>query len=246
MNPLPMSLAAIPWWLKLPDGVSSFSGQIDDMFSLILWITGIIFIVVELLLVFFLWKYRYREGRQVVYTHGNNRVEVIWTIVPAVICVVLALMSRRLWADIKMNMPAGAMPVGIEAEQFAWNIHYPGPDGKLFTPDDVVTLNQLHIPVGKAVVVTLRSKDVIHSFFLPEFRVKQDAVPGMTTRIWFDGNTVGHWEIACAELCGLGHYRMKGFITVEPQEAFDTWLADETAKAAAEAPQPTEEAKQGS
>jgi cytochrome c oxidase subunit 2 len=248
MNPLPMSLAAIPlpWWLKLPDGVSSFSSQIDDMFTLILWITGIIFIVVELLLVYFLWKYRYREGRQVVYTHGNNRVEVIWTIIPAVICVVLALMSRRLWADIKMNMPAGAMPIGIEAEQFAWNIHYPGPDGKLFTPDDVVTLNQLHIPVGKAVVVTLRSKDVIHSFFLPEFRVKQDAVPGMTTRIWFDGNTVGHWEIACAELCGLGHYRMKGFITVEPQEAFDKWLADESARAATEAPQPTEEAKQGS
>jgi cytochrome c oxidase subunit II len=241
MNPLPMSLAAIPlpWWLKLPDGVSSFSGRIDGMFSLILWITGITFIVVEGLLIFFLWKYRYREGRQVVYTHGNNRVEVIWTIVPAVICVVLALMSRQLWAELKQNMPPGAMPIGIEAEQFAWNIHYPGPDGQLFTADDLVTLNQLHVPVGKAVVVTLRSKDVIHSFFLPEFRVKQDAVPGMTTRIWFDGNTVGHWEIACAELCGLGHYRMKGFITVDSQEDYDKWMAEQVAaKAAEDAPAP--------
>src|SRR5215468_1488276 len=229
MTPMPISLAALPWWLKLPDGVSSFSGRIDNMFWLIMWITGIIFVVVELLLIFFLWKYRYKEGRQVVYTHGSSRIEVIWTIVPAVICVVLALMSRRLWADIKQNMPPGGMPVGIEAEQFAWNIHYPGPDGKLFTADDVVTLNQLHVPVGKPVVVTLRSKDVIHSFFLSEFRVKQDAVPGMTTRIWFDGNTVGQWDIACAELCGLGHYRMKGQITVEPQEEFDKWLADETA-----------------
>lgn len=246
MNPISVPFAAIPWWMKLPDGVSSFSGQIDGMFWLILWITGIIFIVVEVLLIFFLWRYRHREGRQVVYTHGNSRVEVVWTIVPAVICVVLALMSRRLWADIKQNMPAGAMPIGIEAEQFAWNIHYPGPDGKLFTADDVVTLNQLHIPVSKPVVVTLRSKDVIHSFFLPEFRVKQDAVPGMTTHIWFDGNTVGHWEIACAELCGLGHYRMKGFITVEPQEEFDKWLAQEAASAAEEAPKPTEEAKKGS
>ena len=172
------------------------------------------------LLLFFLWKYRHKEGREVAYTHGNNRIEVIWTIVPAVICVMLALMSRRLWADIKQNMPPGAMQIGIEAEQFAWNIHYPGPDGKIFTADDVVTFNQLHVPVGKPVVVTLRSKDVIHSFFLNEFRVKQDAVPGMTTKIWFEGTTVGHWEIACAELCGLGHYRMKGFITVDAPEEF--------------------------
>lgn len=232
-----MPIAALPFWLRLPEGVSSYSGQIDGMFWLILWITGVIFVIVELLLIFFLWKYRYREGRQVVYTHGSNRVEVVWTIVPAVICVVLALMSRRLWADLKQNMPPGAMPIGIEAEQFAWNIHYPGPDGQLFTADDLVTLNQLHIPVGRAVVVSLRSKDVIHSFFLPEFRVKQDAVPGMTTKIWFDGNTVGHWEIACAELCGLGHYRMKGFITVDTQEQFEKWLAGEVAaKAADEAP----------
>lgn len=232
MSALPATLAAIPFWMQLPEGVSSFSTDIDRMFWLILWITGVIFVVVEFLLVLFLWKYRHREGRQVVYTHGNNKVEVVWTIVPAVICVVLALMSRRIWADVKQRMPADGMPVGVEAEQFAWNIHYPGPDGKLFTPDDIVTLNQMHIPVGKPVVVTLRSKDVIHSFFLPEFRVKQDAVPGMTTRIWFDGKTVGHWEIACAELCGLGHYRMKGFLTVDTQEAFDKWLAEQAAEAA--------------
>ena len=230
-------LAAVPFWMQLPEGVSSYSRDIDGMFWLILWITGIIFIVVELLLVFFLWKYRHREGRQVTYTHGNNRVEVLWTIVPAVICVVLALMSRRIWADVKQRMPEGGLPVGIEAEQFAWNIHYPGPDGKLFTADDVVTLNQLHVPVGRPIVVSLRSKDVIHSFFLPEFRVKQDAVPGMTTRIWFDGQRVGHWEIACAELCGLGHYRMKGFLTVETQEDFDKWLAEQAASSAAPAAQ---------
>jgi heme/copper-type cytochrome/quinol oxidase subunit 2 len=95
-----------------------------------------------------------------------------------------------------------------------------------------VSLNQLHFPVGRPVVATLRSKDVIHSFFLPEFRVKQDAVPGMSTRIWFDGMRTGHWEIACAELCGLGHYRMKGFVTVETPEEFDKWLASQAAEAA--------------
>jgi len=229
---VPALAGALPIWLRLPEGVSSYSGKIDGLFYLITWITGIIFVVVELLLLFFLFRYRHREGRRAVYTHGNNRVEVVWTIVPAVICVVLALLSRRSWAEIKQQMPAGAIPIEITGEQFAWNILYPGPDGKLETADDIASLNQLHIPVGRAVVVTLRSKDVIHSFFLPEFRVKQDAVPGMTTHIWFDGQRAGHWEIACAELCGLGHYRMKGFITVETQEEFDKWLAAQAAQSA--------------
>ena len=164
------------------------------------------------------------EGPQV---HGNTRLEVIWTIIPAVICVVLALLSRRSWAEIKQMMPKDAMQIEITGEQFAWNIRYAGPDGKLGTADDVVTLNQLHFPVGRPVVATLRSKDVIHSFFLPEFRVKQDAVPGMSTRIWFDAMRVGHWEIACAELCGLGHYRMKGFVTVESPEEYEKWLKEQ-------------------
>jgi cytochrome c oxidase subunit 2 len=224
--------AALPFWLTLPEGVSSYAGKIDGLFSLVLWITGIVFILVEALLLYFLFRYRRREGRRAHYTHGNNRVEVIWTIIPAFICVVLALLSRRSWAEIKQQMPGDALQVEILAEQFAWNIRYPGPDGKLNTADDIVTLNQLHFPVGKAVVATLRSKDVIHSFFLPEFRVKQDAVPGMSTRIWFDGMRTGHWEIACAELCGLGHYRMKGFVTVETPQEFEKWLAEQAATAA--------------
>jgi cytochrome c oxidase subunit 2 len=234
---VPVSGTALPFWLHLPEGVSSYSGRIDGLFHLILWITGTIFVVVEFLLLLFVFRYRHREGRRARYTHGNNRLEVIWTIIPAFICVVLALLSRRAWAEIKQQMPNDAMEIEITAEQFAWNIRYPGPDGKLGTADDILTLNQLHFPVGKPVVATLRSKDVIHSFFLPEFRVKQDAVPGMSTRIWFDATRVGHWEIACAELCGLGHYRMKGFVTVETPEEFQKWLADQ---AAASAPAPAE------
>src|SRR6266852_3148056 len=232
---LPAFVGALPIWLRLPEGVSSYSGRIDGLFRLILWITGIIFVVVEALLLYFLIRYRHREGQRARYTHGNNRVEVIWTIVPAVICVVLALLSRRVWADIKQRMPEDAMHLEVTAEQFAWNIRYPGPDGKLDTPDDILTLNQLHFPVGTKVVVALHSKDVIHSFFLPEFRVKQDAVPGMTTKVWFDAAHVGNWEIACAELCGLGHYRMKGFLVAESPEDFKKWLAEQ---AAAGAPPP--------
>ncbi|HEU5248732.1 MAG TPA: cytochrome c oxidase subunit II [Thermoanaerobaculia bacterium] len=228
---VPSLASALPFWLRLPENVSTYGGQIDGLFRLILWITGVIFVAVEALLLFFLFRYRHREGRVPRYTHGSNRLEVIWTIVPAIICVVLALMSRRSWAEIKQRMPKDAMNVEVTAEQFAWNIRYPGADGKLDTADDVVTLNQLHFPVGRPLIVTLHSKDVIHSFFLPEFRVKQDAVPGMTTRIWLEATRVGQWEIACAELCGLGHFRMKGFVTVETPEEFERWLA-ETAKEA--------------
>ncbi|HEX5135239.1 MAG TPA: cytochrome c oxidase subunit II, partial [Thermoanaerobaculia bacterium] len=166
----PSLASALPIWMKLPENVSTYGGQIDGLFRLILWITGVIFVVVEALLLFFLFRYRHREGRVPRYTHGSNRLEVIWTIVPAAICVILALLSRRSWAEIKQNIPQQAMNIEVTAEQFAWNIRYPGPDGKLDTSDDVVTLNQLHFPVGRAVIVTLHSKDVIHSFFLPEFR----------------------------------------------------------------------------
>ena len=223
----PRLAGALPFWMHLPAGESSFSGEVDGIFRLILWITGVIFVLVEALLVVFLIRYRHKDGRRARYTHGNNRLEVIWTIIPAVICVVLALVSRRVWAEIKQHMPEDAMQIEVTAEQFAWNIRYPGPDGKFGTPDDILTLNQLHFPVGQKVVVSLHSRDVIHSFFLPEFRVKQDAVPGMTTKVWFDAAHVGHWEIACAELCGLGHYRMKGFLTADSKEDFDKWLAEQ-------------------
>lgn len=235
----PAAAGALPFWLHLPEQASTYAPEVDRLFHVIMWITGVTFVVVEAMLLLFLWKYRHREGRVATYTHGNNRLEVIWTIIPAVICVMLALLSRRMWDTIKENMPHDALEIQVTGEQFAWNFRYPGPDGKFNTPDDILTLNQLHFPVGKPVIVTLTSKDVIHSFFLPEFRVKQDAVPGMHTRIWFEGNKVGHWEIACAELCGLGHFRMKGFVTVDTPEDYEKWLAEQAAEQKqAEAPAP--------
>ena len=239
---------AWPSWMRLPEQASTYAPQIDDMFHLIMWITGVTFVIVEGMLLIFLWKYRHREGRVATYTHGNNRLEVIWTIIPALICVTLALLSRRMWEEIKEHMPQDAIHVQVTGEQFAWNFRYPGADGKFNTPDDLVTLNQLHFPVGKAVIVELTCKDVIHSFFLPEFRVKQDAVPGMKTHIWFEGTKVGHWEIACAELCGLGHYRMKGFVTVDTAEDYQKWMVEQAASQAAEqpaaAPQPAAQTSQ--
>ena len=210
--------------------MSTYGGQIDGLFYLILWITGVIFIArrggphpV------FLFRYRRREGRAARYTHGSNRLEVIWTIVPAVICVVLALMSRRSWAEIKQSIPQGAMNVEILAEQFAWNLRYPGADGKLNTADDVLSLNQLHIPVGRPVVVSLKLEGR-HPLLLPA-RVPRQAGrrAGDDDPVWFEATRVGNWEIACAELCGLGHYRMRGSSRWRQPEDFEKWLADQAA-----------------
>src|SRR5262249_20820813 len=236
------SADALPFWMTLPEQVSTYAAGIDDMFHLIMWITGIIFVVVEGILLIFVVKYRHREGRLAHYTHGNNPVEAVWTVVPALICVILALLSRRIWEDIKEHMPHDAVEIHVTGEQFAWNFRYPGPDGKFDTADDILTLNQLHFPVGKPVIVTLTSKDVIHSFFLPEFRVKQDLVPGMKTRIWFEAQRVAPCELASPDLSGLGHYRMKGFVTVDTAEDFQKWLGEQGAARAAEKPKAAEAA----
>jgi len=245
---VPQAAQAWPFWMTLPEQVSTYAAPIDDMFHLIMWITGIVFVIVEGILLFFVWKYRHREGRQVHYTHGNNRVEVVWTIVPALICVLLALLSRRLWEDIKQHMPKDALQVQVTGEQFAWNFRYAGRDGAFGRTaprfvsrqnprgmdqsdaagrDDII-VSELRLPVNEPVVVLIRSSDVIHSLFLPNFRVKQDAVPGMTTQFWFTPTRRGNFELACAELCGVGHYIMRGRVVVETKAAFDAWLAQQS------------------
>ena len=212
----------------LPESASTFGPKIDRLFLVVLWITGFFFFLVQGGLLLFTLKYRTRPGQQASYIHGNTLLEIIWTLIPALILLGLTLASQKLWAEIRypQQMPPNASQVEIQAEQFAWNVRYPGPDGQFETDDDVTTLNQLHLPVGQPVKVRLRSKDVIHSFFVPEFRVKQDAVPGMETSVWIQPTRAGQFEILCAELCGLGHYRMRGFVTTESAETFQPWLSE--------------------
>ncbi|MBI4314271.1 MAG: cytochrome c oxidase subunit II [Candidatus Omnitrophica bacterium] len=210
----------------LPESASSVAPQIDHLFYVILWITGFFFFVVEGALLYFVIRYRTHPARKAVYSHGNNTLEIIWTIVPAVILIWLTFSSQRVWARIHGQAPKNAMEVEVLAEQFAWNIRYPGPDRQFDTPDDIATINQMHLPLDRPVVVWLKSKDVIHSFFIPQFRIKQDALPGRTGQVWVKPTRPGQYEIACAELCGLGHYRMRGFVTVESQEQLDRWLVE--------------------
>jgi len=210
----------------LPPQASTFASEIDFMFWVILVITGIAFVIVEVGLLWFVIRYRHRPDRRAYYTHGSKTAEIIWTAIPAATVIVLGVWSGRVWGEIKRRdrLPANAVRVAIAAKQFEWNVTYAGADGALGTPDDFTVRNQLHVPVDRPVVADLTAEDAIHSFFVPVFRLKQDAVPGMRIPVWFEATQVGEYEIACAELCGLGHYRMRGMVHVHTQEDFDRWM----------------------
>lgn len=223
------------WWL--PNESSTYAPKIDMIFDVILWLTVAIFILVTLCLLWFLWKYRHRaDNRKATYTHGNNKLEIIWTAIPAVILVFMAVFSNDLWSEIKYpgKFPRNADHIRIKPRQFQWDITYPGADKQFDTPDDINTINQLYLVKGEPVQIFLQAQDVIHSFFVPEFRIKQDAVPGMTTSVWITPTTETEperpLEIGCAELCGLGHYRMKGFVTVTSRDSVESFLKSQMAQ----------------
>ena len=210
----------------LPEVASSYGSDIDRLFYIILTLTGGSFILTEACLFWFAWKYRHREGRRAFYTHGNKTVEVVWTIIPACVLVALTFLSKSSWDLIRHTFPPSDVNLLVTASQFNWEVRYAGADGKMETADDVVLNNEMHVPVGRPIRIQLRSKDVIQSFFLPNMRLKQDAVPGLTIPIWFEPIKTGDYEIACAELCGFGHYTMHGILTVHPPEAYKAWLEE--------------------
>lgn len=212
--------------LYFPHDISTFGPSIDWIFLLIFWITMVTWVLVTVTLVVFLVKYRTRPGRKAEYIEGNSTLEITWTSITTVILVALALLSRSTWAYVKEQGPPGDFFYKVTAKQFNWEITYPGPDGKLGTKDDVTVENEFHVPVNKVIRIGLESKDVIHSFFVPNMRLKQDAVPGRTIEVWFQVTEPGQYEIPCAELCGFGHSGMKGNLTVQSQEDYDKWLKD--------------------
>jgi len=253
--------------LGLPALASTHGGQIDGLIG---WIHVFMFILFVGWGSFFVYALvRFRRSRHPVAnyagvkSHASSYLEVGVAVVEGVLLIGFAI---PIWAARVDSIPPehDALVVHVTGEQFAWNVRYAGPDGvfgktdlKLIdlqtnplgvdrsdpaAKDDVTTLNQLYLPVNKPIIVKLRSKDVIHSFGVPEFRVKQDAIPGLTIPIWFvpdvttaemrtrTGNPAFQYEIACAQLCGLGHYRMRGFVTVLSAEEFQKWMEDEQAK----------------
>lgn len=210
----------------LPEDVSTFGGEIDSLFYLIYYITGAVFILVTVLMILFLILYRRRDGRRATYSHGNTALEITWTVIPAVILLVLSFMSVSSWGRIKAHAPPSDFQVQVIAKQFNWEIIYPGPDGKFGTADDFQIDNDLHVPVNKVVHVHLQAKDVIHSFFLPNLRLKQDAVPGRNILVWFEATKPGKYELPCAELCGFGHSGMRGWLYVDSPEEYEKWAKE--------------------
>ena len=214
----------------LPEDVSTYGPDIDSLFYLIYYITGVAFVLVTVLMVLFVVMYRERnDGRRATYSHGNTTLEIIWTVIPAAIFITLSFMSVSSWAKIKRHAPESDFEIAVAAKQFNWEVSYAGADGKLGTDDDVKFDNDIHVPVNKAVRVQLSSKDVIHSFFLPNLRLKQDAVPGRTILVWFEAIKPGKYELPCAELCGFGHSGMKGWLYVLSVEDYKKWAEENLA-----------------
>jgi cytochrome c oxidase subunit 2 len=253
--------------MGLPPLAATHGAQIDSLigwthiFMLVLFVGWGAFFTYVLI--------RFRQSRNPVASYGGAKSHTSSYLEGGVLVVEMVLLfafSIPLWAARVDHVPpeSEALVVHLTAEQFAWNVRYAGPDGvfgrtdvKLIdvqsnplglnrsdpaAKDDVTTLNQLYLPANKPIIVKLRSKDVIHSFNVPEFRVKQDAIPGLTIPVWFipdvttaemrtrTGKPEFQYEIACAQLCGLGHYRMRGFVTVLSTTEFQKWMDDEQAK----------------
>jgi cytochrome c oxidase subunit 2 len=230
--------------------------KVDTLLNFIFYLTAAVFVLTQSVYIYYLVKYRKRPGSKAYYSHGNNKLEVIWTAIPTAIFIGLVIYSNRLWGELHSEPPADSIKIDVVSYQFGWDMRYPGADGRLGrvdvntysldnkfglvnddpAGDDDFSSTELVIPVGKPVHIYLHSRDVIHSFYVPEFRLYQAAVPGRTIAwVWFETTRTGNFELACSQICGSGHYNMKAPIRVVSQEEFDKWQAGKIAAKADEA-----------
>ena len=205
----------------------------------------VFFVLTTGLLVYVVWKFSKRRSDKALFTHGSHRLEMIWTAIPAMLLVVIAFSQMTTWADIKFKRAFEGEEVFAEitASQFDWRFRYPGADGRFGTLDDIESPYELVVPMEmnedgtpRKLVFNMRSRDVLHSFFIPKLRLKQDAVPGMVIPIWFalDPEQVAEeadksFDIICAELCGWGHYKMSGRLRIVSPEEYEEWMAEQVA-----------------
>src|SRR5437868_2858327 len=234
------------WWF--PASISEHGPRVDSQFTITIIVVGIAFTAAQVGLGWVVFKFRDTADKQrATYSHGNNRLEILWTILTAIIFISLAVMGQRVWAQLNLHSaPPGSLQVEVVAQQFSWNFHYAGKDNVFGRTDpnliddssltyvglddtdpnakDDSVVSTLVIPANRPVELSLRSKDVTHSFFVPQLRFKQDLVPGMDIHVHFTAIKVGKYEIACAELCGMNHYKMKSYMLVLPQSDFDALM----------------------
>jgi cytochrome c oxidase subunit 2 len=215
----------------LPTAASSYAGEID-------WVIIFITVVAEGALIYSALRYRRKEGRRASYLPARTLRAMAVILVPCALILGFDLaidsVATPVWHQIKESLPPHDEVVRITGQQWAWRFTLPGPDGELDTDDDVDVVNDLHVPLNDVVEFELTSSDVIHSLYIPDFRLKQDAVPGRTIRGWFKPTREGKYEVVCAELCGFGHTMMKGSLVVEGREAYHQWLQSKIAEAQAQ------------
>ena len=257
----------------VPPAASSYAGQIDSLMSWLHVVMVAIFVIWGVYFVYCLFAYRASNGHRAAYHTAGERASFIpdGLILAFEMWLILAF-GIPIWAQVKMSTPppADSLEVNLVGQQFAWNFQYAGPDGKFGrrqvslvtasnaiglddqdpnSKDDVITINNLHVPVGKPVILHMTSKDVIHSFQVTNFRNKQDLVPGLQTTYWFTPTEVGKYEIGCAQLCGIGHTQMVGNVFVDSPEDYEAWYKEQVqarvAAAEAAAPIETSDARTG-
>lgn len=239
----------------LPEAVSEHGKITDRMFWVTMGILVFAFIVTNIFLFVFAFRYQYQEGRKAFFYPENNKLEIVWTVIPAIVMSILVFYGWTVWSGITAPEPKNSEVIEVMGKQFAWQVRYPGPDGKLgsqsfklidatnvfgldFTDPkalDDFTPPEIHLPKGKPVLFTIRARDVLHSVYAPHFRLKMDAVPGMPTKFWFvptkttkqmrdeTSNPNFNYELACAEVCGRGHFAMRYIIVVEEPEEYEAW-----------------------
>ncbi|WP_031528339.1 cytochrome c oxidase subunit II [Dyadobacter crusticola] len=245
----------------LPEASSIHGRRTDDLFWFSMGILTIPFILVNFLIFFFAWKYQHKKNHRATFYPENHRLELIWTIVPAIVMALLVFTGWKAWSDITSDAPRDAEVIEITGKQFNWIARYSGVSDnklgnynyKLIDPqnevgidlsdensfDDFTNPSELHIPVNRPVLLKIRARDVLHSVFIPHMRVKMDAVPGMPTKFWFVpdkttaemraelGDPKFDYEIACAEVCGQGHFSMKMRLVVEDETSYKKWCAEQ-------------------
>ena len=230
--------------------LSEAAERIDAQLFLTLWVTGFAFVLVQFTLGWFIFRFRDRGTGRASYVHGHTGVEVAGIVATTVTFVTLGIMGQMVWADVHLSgTDPDAVHIEVTGEQFVWNMRYPGPDGAFGSTspdlyeavgntvgivpddpsgkDDFIVQNMMVVPVNRPIELTLRSKDVLHNFYVAGLRIKQDAVPGLHVPLRFTPHTAGEYEIACAELCGLGHYRMRAVFKVVSASDYSTWLVDQ-------------------
>ncbi len=234
-----------PWWFS---PLASNWGSIDNSVLITFWVTGFVFVVLSLFLIYCVWKYRYQKNRKAEYKPENKKLEFILAFVSAIAVVVLLTPGLKVWNDF-IKPPKNAVAVEVLGYQWGWNYRLAGKDGVLgktsihnisdenpyglylddpYGQDDLIVQDaDLHLQLDKPVKLLLRSIDVLHNFYVPEFRAKMDLVPGLVTYYWLIPTRTGEYEVLCAELCGVAHYAMLGIISVDDEENYSNWLAEQ-------------------